>query len=130
VKNLTADKCREWIDIFSELEKDDAISIAGEAHLQAYRIALPILEQQERGDDSEDIFIVMRKPGCMPVIKRPVGEIEDYLSQLYSMNEGALCDVITYRYSGALGQWSQDGRELLKIAEMSMGQPTNQNGEQ
>ena len=50
MKKLTADECREWIDIFSELEKDDAISIAGESHLQAYRIALPILEQQERDE--------------------------------------------------------------------------------
>ena len=112
MKNLTADKCREWIDIFSELEKDDAISIAGESHLQAYRIALPILEQQERdewiewegSDDQPDITPKLQ-------IKRRDGVTDDgYLNHFEWDHIGDDTDIIAYRI----------------IPE----QPTNQNGEQ
>lgn len=128
MNKLTAEKCGEmFIQLFTE-KRQYGITLKEDLYMQALEIAFPILEQQERGEDSEDIFIVMRKPGCMPVIKRPVGDLEDYLGQLYNMNEGATCDVVTYRYSGVSGQWVNDGRELLKTAEMSRGQPTNQNG--
>lgn len=44
---LTAEKCREMIDIFKSLEKEDHLALASEYHLQAYEKALPVLEQQE-----------------------------------------------------------------------------------
>ncbi|MDH1085327.1 hypothetical protein N5C79_02330 [Pantoea brenneri] len=114
MNKLTADKCREWIDIFTELEKDDAISIAGESHLQAYRIALPILEQQERGDgwiewgggkcpvSPKTIVVVRYRKGK----EESPGEAGGY----FWNNTGSSVDIIAYRI----------------IPE----QPTNQNGEQ
>ncbi|MFP3468410.1 hypothetical protein, partial [Leifsonia sp. SIMBA_070] len=74
---------------------------------------LPVLEQPE-GDG--DVFIVMRKPGKVPDIKRPVGDVADYLLRLYRHNPDAVCDVVTYRFAGVSGQWVQDGRELLAMA--------------
>ena len=118
MKKLTAEKCREMIHDMNVKRDFNGLSIREDRYLEAIEIALPVLEQQEKGDDVEDVFIVMRKPGCMPVIKRPVGEIEGYLTQLYSMNAGAVCDVVTYTYSGASGQWAQDGREILAMAEV------------
>lgn len=47
MKKLTAEKCREMIDIFKSLEKEDHLALASEYHLQAYEKALPVLEQQE-----------------------------------------------------------------------------------
>jgi len=85
---------------------------------QALEIALPVLEQQE----SKDVFIVVRKPGHLPYIKRPVGDIADYLMQIYQHNPSVSCDVVTYRFPGALGQWVQDGKELL--AELEVPHPT------
>ncbi|MET3817288.1 hypothetical protein [Pantoea sp. UYEF8] len=102
MKKLTADECREWIDIFSELEKDDAISIAGESHLQAYRIALPILEQQERGDGGW----IEWGGGVMPVSGRVMVEVRfkrcSFLrkakaKQLDWTHYGNISDIIAYR---------------------------------
>lgn len=51
MNKLTAEKCREFIDIFKSLEKEGHLALASEYHLQAYEKALPVLEQQEKGDD-------------------------------------------------------------------------------
>lgn len=48
MKKLTAEKCREQIAEFQHLLDSESISTKAERHLQAYRIALPVLEQQER----------------------------------------------------------------------------------
>ena len=113
MKNLTADKCREWIDIFTELEKDDAISIAGESHLQAYRIALPILEQQEQGEGWIE-WVGGKRPvlsGKQVEVKFRGGEGCIALSGELDWRDTESCgDIIAYRI----------------IPE----QPTNQNGEQ
>lgn len=50
MNKLTAKKCREWIEILEALETSEGCSSSRVSHLQAYRIALPILEQQERGE--------------------------------------------------------------------------------
>lgn len=50
MKKLTAEKCREQIAEWEKMMQDWDLSIASFKHLQAYRIALPILEQQERGN--------------------------------------------------------------------------------
>ncbi|AMG57730.1 hypothetical protein [Pantoea vagans] len=50
MQKLTAEKCREWIEILEALETSEGCSSSRVSHLQAYRIALPILEQQERGE--------------------------------------------------------------------------------
>jgi len=149
MNKLTAKKCREqfeeWMTSLPGFEladverRDDGKYSYSEtewcwkswqASRESLEIALPVLEQREKGADSEDVFIVMRKPGCMPVIKRPVGEIEEYLTRLYSMNAGAVCDVVIYRYSGVSDQCAQDGRELLAIAEVLLEQQERERGEE
>lgn len=50
MKKLTAEKCRNKIEHFREVSKTWQLSIEAEYTLQALEIALPILEQQERGD--------------------------------------------------------------------------------
>ncbi|MGL3999996.1 hypothetical protein ACR3LR_09300 [Pantoea eucalypti] len=54
MKKLTAEKCRREIRIWERLEQTVGLAIESERHLQAYRIALPILEQQERGESVEN----------------------------------------------------------------------------
>ena len=113
MKKITADECREWIDIFTELEKDDAISIAGETHLQAYRIALPILEQQERGDGW-----IEWGGGKQP--------IADCREVAIKFRDGT---VITETLSDCW-VWSHGGDDDDIIAyRIIPEQPTNQNGE-
>lgn len=51
MNKLTAEKCRERIKKFKHLKKQFGIAMETELSLQAYEIALPILEKQEKGDD-------------------------------------------------------------------------------
>lgn len=51
MNKLTAEKCREQIAEWERMMSVSDIAVMVERHLQAYRIALPILEQQERGED-------------------------------------------------------------------------------
>ena len=116
--NLTASEARKLIErLHHNQTKEHGISILEEKYLAALEIALTVLEQQE----SKDVFIVVRKPGHMPYIKRPVGDITDYLIQIYQHNHSVSCDVVTYRFQGPSGQWVQDGKELL--AELEVPQP-------
>jgi len=130
MNKLTAEKCREQLDECRALKERGYLSINGEYKLQALEIALPVLEQQEKGDDTEDTFIVMRKHGKVPNIKRPAGDIAEYLTQLYQHNPGAVCDVITYRFAGISGQWVQDGKELLAMLEVPQPQDDTYRQEQ
>jgi len=50
MNKLTANKCREQIAEWERMMSASDIAVMVERHLQAYRIALPILEQQERGE--------------------------------------------------------------------------------
>jgi len=50
MKKLTAEKCREQLDECRALKERGYLSINGEYKLQALEIALPVLEQQERGE--------------------------------------------------------------------------------
>jgi len=52
MKKLTAEKCRSRIETLLRLKNIDKISIEGDYHLQAYQIALPVLEQQEHPTDT------------------------------------------------------------------------------
>lgn len=126
MSKLTADRCREQLNECRALKERGYLSINGEYKLQALEIALPILEQQE---SDGDIFIVMRNPGKVPDIKRPVGDVADYLLELYQYNPDAVCDVVTYRFAGVSGQWVQDGRELLAMAGVVLEQQERCEGE-
>ncbi|MDQ0019032.1 hypothetical protein [[Curtobacterium] plantarum] len=48
MNKLTAEKCREQIAEWERMMSVSDIAVMVERHLQAYRIALPILEQQEQ----------------------------------------------------------------------------------
>lgn len=51
MKKLTAEKCRDRINRLKDCQSSYfGLSIDGEYQLQAYEKALPILEQQERGE--------------------------------------------------------------------------------
>lgn len=116
--NLTASEARRLIErLHHNQTKEHGISILEEKYLIGLEIALPVLEQQEEPEDAKDEFVVMRKPGMVPVIKRPVGAISDYLKQLYQHNPAAVCDVITIRFAGPAGQWVTDGNEMLAMLE-------------
>ncbi|HID9365064.1 TPA: ead/Ea22-like family protein [Klebsiella quasipneumoniae] len=71
-------------------------------------------EIQEEGNQ----FLVVRHPGKVPVIKHPVGELEDYLWQIFKANPLATIDIVTHRYYGVGGQFVKDADEYLH--EMSV----------
>lgn len=63
-------------------------------------------------------FLVVRHPGKVPVIKHPVGELEDYLRQILKADPLATIDIVTHRYYGVGGQFVEDADEYLH--EMSI----------
>ncbi|EOY0875760.1 ead/Ea22-like family protein [Klebsiella pneumoniae] len=71
-------------------------------------------EVQEEGNQ----FLVVRHPGKVPVIKHPVGELEDYLRQIFKADPLATIDIVTHRYYGVGGQFVEDADEYLH--EMSI----------
>lgn len=50
MSKLTAEKCREMFLHLFEDKRQDGITLKEDLYMQALEIALPILEQQERGD--------------------------------------------------------------------------------
>lgn len=67
MNKLTAEKCRQQIEEFQHLVDSESISTKAERHLQAYRIALPVLEQQEKG---ELVRVAFTGSGSLAAIKR------------------------------------------------------------
>ncbi|HFP8699180.1 TPA: hypothetical protein ACHOYU_000780 [Raoultella planticola] len=106
------------------LEKAQRHANLTEAERQAYlgliskrdeRIAeLESNEVREEGNQ----FLVVRHPGKVPVIKHPVGELEDYLRQILKAAPLATIDIVTHRYYGVGGQFVEDADEYLH--EMSI----------
>lgn len=68
--------------------------------------------------EEENQFLVVRHPGKVPVIKHPVGELEDYLRQIFKADPLATIDIVTHRYYGVGGQFVKDADEYLH--EMSV----------
>lgn len=101
---------------FKELMTPDNILTLVEALEKAQqRIAeLENNEIQEEGNQ----FLVVRHPGKVPVIKHPVGELEDYLRQIFKADPLATIDIVTHRYYGVGGQFVKDADEYLH--EMSV----------
>lgn len=67
MKKLTAKRCREKIEMWERLERDYCLATTAEDHLQAYRIALPVLEQQEK---DELVRVAFTGSGSLAAIKR------------------------------------------------------------
>jgi len=51
MKKLTAEVCRQHIDRLTDGGEQNGRSLREDDYLQALEIALPVLEQQEKGDD-------------------------------------------------------------------------------
>ncbi|HIG8413521.1 TPA: hypothetical protein ACYENP_005251 [Klebsiella michiganensis] len=99
-RQLAFTASNRWADKFREAEK---------------RIAeLESNEVREEGNQ----FLVVRHPGKVPVIKHPVGELEDYLRQILKADPLATIDIVTHRYYGVGGQFVEDADEYLH--EMSI----------
>ena len=116
MKKLTADRCKRQIEEWQRMMSVSDVAVMVELNLQAYLIALPILEQQERGDG----WIEWRggASGSCPVAYTTLVEVqsrsghvaEDCAEAFEWCHEADDDDIIAYR----------------TIPE----QPTNQNGEQ
>ncbi|MFM8064328.1 ead/Ea22-like family protein [Klebsiella pneumoniae] len=63
--------------------------------------------------EEDNKFLVIRHPGKVPVIKHPVGKLEDYLLQILQADPLATIDIVTHRYYGVGGQFVEDADEYL-----------------
>lgn len=63
--------------------------------------------------EEDNKFLVVRHPGKVPVIKHPVGQLDDYLLQILKADPLATIDIVTHRYYGVGGQFVEDADEYL-----------------
>ncbi len=97
------------------LRENEALALVDALEKAQQRIAeLENNEVREEGNQ----FLVVRHPGKVPVIKHPVGELEDYLRQIFKADPLATIDIVTHRYYGVGGQFVKDADEYLH--EMSV----------
>lgn len=106
MNKLTAEKCRQFIAIFKSLEKEGHLALASEYHLQAYEKALPILEQQERGEG--DAWIHWNVEMALPPVdshvrvevRRRNGETSERQAKWFAWRNSPVksgFDIIAYR---------------------------------
>lgn len=101
---------------FKELMTPDNILALVDA-LEKARQRIAELENNEIQEEGNQ-FLVVRHPGKVPVIKHPVGDLEDYLRQIFKADPLATIDIVTHRYYGVGGQFVEDADEYLH--EMSI----------
>lgn len=136
MKKLTAEKCRSVIDGFKWMAAEGpGMSIRDEYDIQAYEIALPILEQQEMITDSLPVITDSAEMITDSIDpdgwiewgggRRPVGK-EVKVDVRFRSGE------VDDSASTALGwRWSHIGSQLDIIAYRVIPErATNQNGEQ
>ncbi|EPY4799636.1 TPA: ead/Ea22-like family protein [Klebsiella pneumoniae] len=114
----TSEARREAIDRTHNMfvrERDRAN--AAEEALEKARQRIAELENNEIQEEGNQ-FLVVRHPGKVPVIKHPVGDLEDYLRQIFKADPLATIDIVTHRYYGVGGQFVEDADEYLH--EMSI----------
>lgn len=110
-----AEKAADNFDPNMFVQTRDILALVEELEKAQQRIAeLENNEIQEEGNQ----FLVVRHPGKVPVIKHPVGELEDYLRQIFKADPLATIDIVTHRYYGVGGQFVEDADEYLH--EMSI----------
>ena len=116
MNKLTAKKCREQIAEWERMMSVSDIAVAVERHLQAYRIALPILEQQEQGEGEWIEWRGIHQPVNDSVVVRVKyrsgRQAEDWAACFNWGNSGS---IIAYR---------------IIAYRIIPEQPTNENGEQ
>lgn len=114
MKKLTAERCRKQIAEWERMMSVSDIAVMVERHLQAYRIALPILEQQERGAGEW----IEWGGGLVPPV---TGLVE---VRYRNGREQKGCKAGDFSWSLGLG-----GLTIIAYRIIPQ-QPTNQNGEQ
>lgn len=109
MNKLTADDCKAFIATMRVQKSHGILSIAGEYHLQAMEIALPVLEQQESPTDTyrqiENDDWIEWEAGYMPEsvrgdrvqVRYASGETETDYSGVFNWGYGAGDLVIAYR---------------------------------
>jgi len=114
MNKLTAEKCRNKIAMWERLEEAYSLPGHSELHLQAYRIALPILEQQERGEGDWIVWVGGECP------------VADHVKVEYQLRGGAKGSE-----PARLLDWQHEGKRHDIIAYRIIPErATNQNGEQ
>lgn len=122
MNKLTADKCRGLIAHLSRAKKLLGVSMAEESYLEALEIALPVLEQQERGISCPTGYRVVPEKLTDEMLRRIVPNMAHSLP--ISHDE--------YDYHGRNERfikwvWAR----LLELSEtVTLERATNQNGEQ
>ncbi|MFL6614117.1 MAG: hypothetical protein ACJ8LD_10450, partial [Pantoea agglomerans] len=116
MKKLTAEKCRSVIEGFKWMAAEGpGMSIRDEYDIQAYELALPSLEQQERGEGD---WIAWRG-GVMPVGDKSWVDIK-WIDGSFSRNTLA-----------AIWDWEHHlGADNIIAYRIIPERATNQNGEQ
>lgn len=102
---------------YESIVKDPANVIELVEALEKAQQRIAELENNEIQEEGNQ-FLVVRHPGKVPVIKHPVGELEDYLRQIFKADPLATIDIVTHRYYGVGGQFVKDADEYLH--EMSV----------
>ncbi|MGC8435907.1 hypothetical protein [Mixta calida] len=102
MNKLTAEKCREMFLHLFEDKRQDGVTLKEDLYMQALEIALPILEQQERGEG----WIEWNGGEC------PVGDCELVVAKL---RDGT---VLTALSAGNLAWWHNEpgfcnGRDII-----------------
>lgn len=113
MNKLTAESARQELTKLKVWENDGVLTLKEERYLQALEIALPILEQQERGEgwiEWAGIEIPRSVRGRVVQVRYATGEIET-------------------EYSGFLN-WGNGSGKLVCAYRIIPEQPTNQSGEQ
>lgn len=72
MNKLTADKCREMFLNLFENKRQEGITMKEDLYMQSLEIALPILEQQERGESE---WIEWRG-GQRPVVSKVIVDVK------------------------------------------------------
>ena len=99
------------------LRENEALALVEALEKAQQRIAeLENNEIQEEGSQ----FLVVRHPGKVPVIKHPVGDLEDYLRKIFKADPLATIDIVTHRYYGVGGQFVVDADEYLHVMSIKV----------
>ncbi|ORM55951.1 hypothetical protein HA41_00525 [Pantoea conspicua] len=114
MKKLTAERCKQRIIDLQFKRDNQGMSNQMYDYLDALEIALPILEQQERGEGEWIEWEGREIPGA---VKGRVVQVR------YATGE------IETEYSGFLN-WGNGSGKLVCAYRIIPDQPTNQNGEQ
>ena len=117
MKKLTAEDCRIFIAAMKAQKNSGSLSIASGFNLQAMEIALPILEQQERGDGW-----IEWKGGDQPVSDYEVVEVK-FRNGSSEKGEFAEC----YEWNHGYRDLSTTEVDIIAY-RIIPEQPTNQNG--